>query len=153
MLEPVNQGFRFLDLPSELRNHVYSILLEEDGPISMWSHKILNEARRPVRYSYRYTDGKVKRDGSNGKRVNSEHSSAAILGVSKQVHAEAASILYGSNSFTFAGIKELQPFLARTASMRKYLTHVQLRTDSISSHTRLRATFKLLGMPSIYGHS
>ena len=61
MLEPEGGGFRFLDLPAELRTLVYSFMLEDNEPVEMSTTKRANHPRRPVRKGYFYKSSGRKR--------------------------------------------------------------------------------------------
>ncbi|KAI9699682.1 MAG: hypothetical protein M1836_002716 [Candelina mexicana] len=76
--------FRFEELPAELRNKVYaySLAIGEDNPL---------------RYKYvRRTKSRTWKSLKNYKRA-----SIGLLGVSKQIHAEATKIFYDRNKFLF----------------------------------------------------
>ena len=52
MLEDSAPKFPLFDFPAEIRNLIYSFLVEEDDPIKMSTAKIVNEPRRPVRSTF-----------------------------------------------------------------------------------------------------
>ena len=71
MLEPETGGFRFMDLPPELRALVYSFILEDDKPMKMTTRKRPNQPRCPVRIellsrSYRKKKAVTEEDQSLG---------------------------------------------------------------------------------------
>ena len=71
MLEPESEGFRFLDLPAEIRTLVYSFMLEDTKPIEMTTIKRPNQMKRPVRSGRFYKT-------SGRKRWPEDESSGAI---------------------------------------------------------------------------
>lgn len=119
MLEPT-KGFRFNDFPAEIRNHIYSFLVEADAcTINMRTAKTVHEARRPVMGGQTYNT--IERKWEELPTLFS-----TILRTSKQIFNEAAPILYGSNHFHFHGLGELKVFIDRIGSMRKYLRHIHI---------------------------
>lgn len=97
--------FPFLKLPSELRNTVYKMLLGSDQPL-------------------RITGGRFGNFGKHG---------AAILGVNRQIHNEAGSILYGSNEFIFSSSTVAEEFFHAVSETRKLITKVNVETYFASS--------------------
>lgn len=70
-MEETQRGFRFLDLPGEIRNMIYKTLLVKPDPLLVPRCDIL-----PWRHHW-----------------------LALLRANKQIHHEAASIMYGFNTF------------------------------------------------------
>lgn len=65
MLEPETGGFRFMDLPAELRTLVYSFIVDDGVPINMSTIKKNNHPRRPVRTDVHHV---VKRRGGRREK-------------------------------------------------------------------------------------
>ncbi|KAK5133035.1 hypothetical protein LTR08_008240 [Meristemomyces frigidus] len=114
-------AFRFLDLPAELRNAIYMMLLAKRNRVKILGRKI--------------------RTVSNGKNANStprtkrivysvqSNSSAAILQVNRQIHAEATPIFYSTNTFFFGdegNAADLCSFLQQIGSSKQHIRHVSL---------------------------
>ncbi|KAI9753399.1 MAG: hypothetical protein M1835_000998 [Candelina submexicana] len=79
--------FRFEELPAELRNKVYA-------------YSLVTGEENPLRYKYvRRTKSRTWKSLKNYKRA-----SIGLLGVSKQIHAEATKIFYDRNQFLFDSI-------------------------------------------------
>ena len=89
MLEPV-AGFPFLELPAEVRNIIYSHLLEEDKPIRMDTTKVTHQPRRPVRLGFRSSDGHtgLTWNRNTHKWIDQSPSAHTILRVNKQIFRE-----------------------------------------------------------------
>lgn len=96
-LDESHQGhFRFMELPPELRNSVYTMLLAQSGamypktgePISITS--VLRSKRASVPFL---------------------HSALSILCVNRQINREAYSLFYKHNDFVFADPMRLQHFI------------------------------------------
>ena len=103
-------GFRFLELPPEIRTMIYACITENEGPISISTHKRPNEARRPVLSNY-----------------NQPAFALNILRASKQVLKEVAPMMYSNNEFRFnGGLSDLKVFLDRIGSMRAYVRHIHI---------------------------
>lgn len=130
MLEPVpvTDYFRFLDLPPELRQMIYELLVVGDGPIRMTTHKPVGQPRRPVLDSFiNYGEHKKYQwDRNTGKYIDQPPSTWAILRVNKQIFNEVAPIAYGANRFEFLASAELKCFLDSIKSMRSYLKHLKI---------------------------
>ncbi|GAB7362771.1 hypothetical protein MBLNU230_g3075t1 [Neophaeotheca triangularis] len=112
-------AFRFLDLPPELRNIIYSFALTEEGGIQLVSARTKN--RRTVRMDdVRASDEKVRpRSFRSWQRVPRARSKdyvrpqlvPALLRVNQQIHQEASDLLY-SHPFILADVTALHSFLA-----------------------------------------
>lgn len=83
--------FPFLRLPAELRNIIYRIFLVRDGTL-----QVLPTPSKQTRKHW------IRRIGPAWCLVHTETDiEPAVLRVSRQVHREAAHILYGENRFSF----------------------------------------------------
>ena len=115
--------FRFLDMPAELRNKVYRILLTNFEPIEMTrSH------RTKGLQAEKFALAKTAKARSKVKRYFLE-----ILQTNKQIHNEATMIMYGMNVFKFrsepkAGCLDLKDFLPE-----KYLCKLRRVKISVMS--------------------
>lgn len=89
--------FRFLDLPAELRNIIYTILLV---------HGDLKIKKRP---------------GSPVPKMHHSSVSANMLEVNRQVYEEAAPILYGINTFELFTSYSMLAFARQIDSSIQYL--------------------------------
>lgn len=107
---PRSRTIRFEDLPPEIRNRIYHLALVEVGIDPIELHSFSFDWFGWTRTTRRYEpEDQVCRP-------------AALLRVSRQVHAEAMPILYGANAFKFADIfieKLLNEPLSWVAFLRK----------------------------------
>ncbi|KAF4549008.1 Hypothetical protein D9617_24g017220 [Elsinoe fawcettii] len=108
--------FRFLDLPAEIRSMIISGALVEDIPIRA-------ELDRRAGRSF----GDLKIDTRIG---------IAMLRLNKSIHREAASLLYGMNSFTFSTTTVLGYFMEMTEAHFSYVTNLTVETWIVSSRPR-----------------
>ncbi|KAG7008386.1 hypothetical protein G7Y79_00006g020060 [Physcia stellaris] len=90
-LKRSRQPFNFLQLPPELRNRVYGLLLTTFDPI---------ELTRARQTTAKRTDDFAKCKTAKARR-SFKTIFLEILQTSKQVHQEATTILYGNNVFKF----------------------------------------------------
>lgn len=125
-------GFRFLDLPPEIRNAIYSMLLVFPGA----TYPI---AGKPVSVTSRFKYmGERERDN-----VRIPRSALEILCVNRQIYDEAVGIFY-QNDFVFATPAKLQLFMVSLGNERldciKSLTlfneYGQL-VDKVEKHGRI----------------
>jgi hypothetical protein len=112
--------FRLMDLPLHIRTKILQYTLEHDRPNIGIVMKPTE--RRPWAPDYK------------AKNI------MAVLATSKQLHAEAAPIVY-SHTFEFPGTPVATDFLLRIGSHRRFLT--SLRSDTYTSQSA-RTLFHLL---------
>lgn len=105
-------SFRFLDLPPELRNHVYHLLLRIEGPISP-STEPPTSAPQGL--------GSLKVTESE----NTE-SALSIVSVCKQLNEEAMGIYYNANSFLFHYPTQLNAFLLAIGKRQKFISDITM---------------------------
>lgn len=141
----VSEHFRFMDLPAELRQMVYEVMLEEDGPIKLSSHKPVHQAKRVVGESFRLRDSHkdLKWDNTTGKWFGKKPSYHSVLRVNKQVHEEAVPVAYGSNRFGVADMAVLKIFLNAIGDMCKHVKHLEIY-DTSYTVTRSNSCFRAL---------
>jgi len=131
MLEPaprVEKPFRFLELPAEIRNMVYSHLLGDD------TMKVRIRVGYHSRISGEWLD-------AHDEKVPMKPSTN-ILSVCRSVFDEAASVFYGSPVFVVSSMTDLRKLLTGFGSCTKYLRHL---TISYFSAYNTGAAFRLLG--------
>ena len=109
---PVLSTFRFLDLPPELRNKVYSYILSHPGPINP-------STRTPISS---YVDGNSPTDLDQVI-----HPSLALLQANKQIFDEAVGMFYFTNKFVFFYPLQCMMFLETIGLKRRsFITDITL---------------------------
>jgi hypothetical protein len=135
LLEPINV-FRFMDLPPEMRNRVYGYLLESVVDLVLVISRPYSPQRRVVNRSVTLQDypigiknyrGFAREDPAVSKWYPEPLFNVGLLRVSKQVYAEAAPILYGSNTFSFNHATAIKATLLAMDRGRAFLRNVNLR--------------------------
>ncbi|KAI7362321.1 hypothetical protein KC354_g7383 [Hortaea werneckii] len=96
------RAFPFLSLSPELRNRIYDLLLQLDGPISP-------SPKEPSSAS------------NTGRALGTDRTASAlsILAVNHQIHDEAVGIFYHHNAFIFHHILHLHGFIQKLGSVRR----------------------------------
>lgn len=119
---------RFLDLPAELRNRIYSLLLEDENPLQLG-----------------YEDKQRKHlTLKSSKKTPKAHLHPEILLTCHQINSEATPILYGNNTFSFnhGSTLDVPSILSHFPSSIKYIRHISLY---ITSLVGLERTCEILG--------
>ncbi|USP82098.1 uncharacterized protein yc1106_09372 [Curvularia clavata] len=115
---PQRKIFRFLDLPAELRNTIYSYTLSDPAGINIvgaFRHRRRTVMRMPAEF-VNTPDGPRRRIQRYMNERNADHRKAlppivpSLLAVNKQIYAEAVNILY-DNEFVFIDSSSLYAFL------------------------------------------
>ncbi|KAK4541851.1 hypothetical protein LTR36_007383 [Oleoguttula mirabilis] len=146
MLEPVTTFFRFMDLPPELRQMVYDLLLTEEDDVGISTYKIESEPRKLCRDSFRtrYRTEKIKWVQLKEVAASDPPSSlSSLLLLSKQVQQEAGTSFYANNTFRFESLTDMKFFLESIKDFRRFLRYIRLCVDGYTS-TKARDTFQLL---------
>lgn len=110
-------SFRFLELPPELGNRIYHLLLRIEGPIC------------PSKQS----PTSAPKDAKSLKVTENAHSESvlSILSVCKQLHEEAVGIYYHSNSFLFHYPVQLNAFLTAIGDRNKFVKDITMYYHNI----------------------
>lgn len=126
ILVPSSDTFRLLDLPAEIRNMVYANLCVYKSPIKLKTYM----RGRLVQTTFRdYKESAVKKrnfDPTIRKYRNRNTTIASIHSVSRQVHSEAAEVLYSNNIFVMQDHATLNLLLRRAGSSAQFLRHIVL---------------------------
>lgn len=158
------KGFYFLDLPPEIRNMIYSLLLESQSPIDIYRRR---RARRDPLPDKELIDGILIEDTSDDDDSHYDydphnddyhvslwrrtgHSDddlhVNILQTNHHIHAEATPILYSMNTFSFTKAAwsdlNLLLFLKLIGRSRTFVRHISL--GYFHSRTRMRSALHLL---------
>jgi len=133
-----NQAVSFDDLPPEISNLVYGLVLQLDEPIVL-------ECHRPKSLRIK------KPRGPYGEKVfqDTEHrANVSLLRVNHRVNAEAAPILYGANTYVFrcqygyGSEAKLFSFLTMIGDSKKHLRSIEM--DRCYNAVMIRSAFHLL---------
>ncbi|KAK5699346.1 hypothetical protein LTR17_023315 [Elasticomyces elasticus] len=127
-----NGVFRFCDLPAEIRNMIYCLILQHDKHLLI---RVIYVVHPP---SITFSTAPLQ---------TTQRLGASILAVSRQVHSEAAPILYGANTFDLTespcnSERCLLEFLKSIGLCRQHLR--QIRFSSFSNAAVLRSALHLL---------
>ena len=117
------QPFRFLDLPAELRNRIYDLLVVTHKPIKVTSYL---QVRTSV----------------YGLSIKQIEGLRAITSLVSATLMEAAPVLYGSGVFYFTSSDSMREFLAEIGSMTRYIRRI--RVTARYSKTYLRSALHQL---------
>lgn len=100
----------FEELPAELRNAIYSLLLIAPGHLFITArHKMAADGST---YFYKLTS-RIQTSHWDFTTASPELHCSGLLRVNKQIHREAMSVLYGENSFKCASPDLMRRFLQR----------------------------------------
>ncbi|KAK0721094.1 hypothetical protein B0H67DRAFT_578126 [Lasiosphaeris hirsuta] len=140
----VNMSFRFLDLPGEIRNQIYPILLISSEPIEVCI--CMGELRRTTprfpehrRYNLEDSDDENDVDCRCTPPGIDSGPSTAILATCQQIHTEAVHQLYSQNIFTVFSNKHvsLPAFLNRIGtSNARYIRHLCIPMPHVRAQFR-----------------
>ncbi|KAK4505218.1 hypothetical protein PRZ48_003181 [Zasmidium cellare] len=136
VLVPTN-GFRFLDLPIEIRYIIYELSMPPSKTTLRLAMRENREKSDPkvVGVRYRFKATKAWREGRElatplGRRYKwikmDERTPMCLLLVNKQVSSEAFEVLYSTHTFHFRYPEVLYTFLKLNNASAKYLTNVEL---------------------------
>lgn len=122
MVPVPSQTFPFLDLPPEIRNMVYKLVLTRED------HDIVVRGVMEKSLRADWINNKTGRYGIAGELSPNTN----LLSVCRQMHVESGTIFYGSNRFHIKHTRALCSFLDKIGILRKriqYLTITKL-TDT-----------------------
>ncbi|SMR62998.1 unnamed protein product [Zymoseptoria tritici ST99CH_3D1] len=121
-----HKPFPFQELPPEMRNMIYGLILTRPKPISICTYRVPGTPKSQhakvvtgPRFckSHKHLDGQRQHkfrefDFTIGKWKDNPENVANILLTCKQMYSEAAAVLYGTNEFVFPKQYEVKCFIA-----------------------------------------
>ncbi|KAF2165058.1 hypothetical protein M409DRAFT_24444 [Zasmidium cellare ATCC 36951] len=130
-------GFRFLDLPTEIRYMIYELSIAPGKTDLRLAIRENRDKKDPkvVGVDYRFPATKRWQEGrkfekwigQEGKWIKpDERATMSLLLVNKQVSGEAFEVLYRSHTFHFVYPAALDQFLKLNGTSAKFLTSVEL---------------------------
>jgi hypothetical protein len=125
-------GFRFLDLPAEIREHVYRLVLVHHKPLLISTFKYHGVRTRVVLAKHptgTCRQGQV-RDKTTGKWMDGPSDWFSLLRANKQIHQEATPIAYGANTFEQHSSTALSWFTPKIGLSVKHLTMIDFGAHS-----------------------
>lgn len=139
-------SFRLLDLPAEIRNVIYSILLTFPGvtyPTPGTPTSWVNQVRGLHKGS------KALQKGRDDVQI--PRSSLEILRVNRQIHSEAVKVFYHSNNFVFSNALRLHQFIVSLSDTRlDCITSISMFYSGTSNDGDLITTLTLVRrLPSL----
>lgn len=112
---------RLLELPAEIRTHIYEFILKLDGQITLSSRR-----------------GALFADAGAGPKL-----SVSLLRANRQIYDEAGQVLYGSNIFGGSG-KHLTCFLDMIGSSKQHLRRIYIASMEVSPSGNLRESNRVI---------
>lgn len=118
---PVKPKKGFLDLPPEIRNTIYSLLLGDAVRITIREEQDDNQTRKFSSYAF------------SGFKFH-----PSILATCKQVRGEASAILYGANEFAFEFPEHFLDFCSMTNDIGTFMKHIVV--EEVADRRAFRST-------------
>ena len=121
LIRKMNPPTGLLDLPTEIRLQIYHLLLTDHGHPSLsirTEHASLYDLRRPesrtrTRYRHMADRFRARTIESTYHLLQNPGIDPSILRVNRQLHTEAAHVLYSHHTFCFgADVESVAPFLS-----------------------------------------
>ncbi|KAK4612199.1 hypothetical protein CLAFUW4_13412 [Fulvia fulva] len=106
----------FFDLSAELRNRIYSHLLEDTREINLWHARGAMDSPARIRRNPHH------------RRYLSVH--PQILSTCKQIHNEATPMLYGSNRFSVFEPSDAVKFFVQIRGSVQYIRHLGVEIEA-----------------------
>lgn len=141
-----------MDLPPELRELVYD---------EFFSHGIVRICRSRPRFSRHKFDYSTKAyipktDKKEANNTKTGHTflcktGSALLRASRQIHNEAAHILYSKNTFEFLTAKQIPPFIKEATANLKFIRSVTVMASPFGEnmHESLATLGECTGLRSL----
>lgn len=132
-------SFRLLDLPLEIRHMIYSYLVTREDPI-----KLKRYQGRLVQQTFAH--GTVKSagwDAEHKKWNNRDKNLLGIGGVNRQIHNEAAEVVYKTNRFIFEDPQTFSLLAKLSGARVRHLRNVDIDTPKGGTGIHLAAALNV----------
>lgn len=144
-----DKAFPFEKLPPELRNMVYEYHLVTPRVVLITRRRQRQNgiigAKGPFKlYSLAVADGEVSRNATAKNKSLLGLTGSSLLRVSKSIHEERESMLYGANRFLFTRNVAAMQFLHELGPRIQLLRHVSFDIYTRSSIDRIKPLFDKL---------
>lgn len=141
------------DLPLEIRQRIYSLVLVESKEMNIQVYDAQGQEIHlgVARLGHRRNPKHRGQRWSGNKWVSVVSSDTGLLKASKQIHAEAVPMFYGKNVFAFRSTNALDRFLNQIGDMKAHLRYLELphfafftRRSHASAHYAVHRSLKTL---------
>ena len=143
----VTPGIRFLDLPAEIRNTIYSLALQHPRKIFIGKHGRTIKKEHLLKLDYPY-----KNCGWSGVSYRVKiykQISVRVLLANKQINAEATPMLYGGNVFTFGDYGRFNIWSKQIGPSFAQLRVIEIYGDNLSRMVMPKFSIRAEGLRTL----